>query len=83
MDSVTKEVLLNLLKNLRQTTDDMRHSYEMTWRIYAALVVMFPDRFSENYREGDKHVSFGQMHDWHTGQLRSLDAAIELVSDWH
>jgi len=83
MDSITKEVLLNLLKNLRQTTDDMRHSYEMTWRIYAALLLMFPDRFLENYQGADKHVSFEQMRDWHTDQIRSLDAAIQLISDWH
>ena len=83
MDSATREVLLNLLKNLRQTTDEMWQSYEMTWRIYSALVTMFPDQFPQSYRDADKSVSFRQMHDWRSGQLRSLDAAIQLISEWH
>lgn len=82
MDNATRESLLNLLKNSRQTTDEMWHCYEMTWRIYSALVSMFPDRFPGNYQQADKHVSFQPMHDWHSEQLRSLDAAIQLVSEW-
>ena len=47
----TREVLLNLLRNLRQTTDEMWHCYEMTWRTYSALVAMFPDQFPGNYQQ--------------------------------
>jgi hypothetical protein len=82
MDSITREALLNLLKNLRLTSDEMWHCYEMTWRIYAALVVMFPDQFPDTYQQADKGVSFGPMRDWRTDQLRSLDAAIALVQTW-
>jgi hypothetical protein len=59
-----KRRLLNLLRNVRQTTDEMWQCYEMTCRTYSALVVMFPDQFPENYQQANKHVSFGPMHDW-------------------
>jgi hypothetical protein len=79
MDSAIREGLLNLLRNVRQTTDEMWQCYEMTWRTYSALVVMFPDQFPENYQQANKHVSFGPMHDWRSDQLRSVDGAIRPI----
>jgi hypothetical protein len=82
MDSVTKETLLNLLRNVRTTTDEMWHGQEMTWRIYAALIQMFPDQFLEQYQSAEKHVSFRKMHDWRSGQIRTIEAATKLVESW-
>ena len=81
MDNATREALLNLLRNLRETCLEQYYINEMTWRTYSALVQMFP-KFPDNYREADKHVSFQQMQGWRDDQLRRLDAAILLVQSW-
>jgi hypothetical protein len=50
MDSATKVVLLNLLKNLKQSTEDSSHSQEMAWRTFTGLSRMFPDQFPAEYQ---------------------------------
>ena len=81
MDSATKEVLLNLLRNLRYSVEQQYYINEMAWRTYSALVQMFPE-FPDNYRQADKRVSFDELRRWRAEQLRQLDAAILLVESW-
>jgi len=73
MDNVTREALLNLLRNLRQTADEPHQINEMAWRTYSALVAMFPDQFPGNYREANKRVSFEQLQNSRADQLRQLE----------
>ena len=81
MDNATREALLNLLRNLRDTVDEQFHINEMAWRTYSALIQMFPE-FAQHYEKADEHVSFEQMLHWRSEQLRQLDAAIQLVESW-
>ncbi|HZH82519.1 MAG TPA: hypothetical protein VFD87_05195 [Phototrophicaceae bacterium] len=81
MDNATKEVLLNLLKNLKESTQNAYHAHDMAWRTYAALVKMFPS-FPDLYNQGEG-VSFDEMLHWRDAQIRQLDAAIQLIEEWH
>jgi len=60
MDNATREALLNLLRNLRDTVDEQFHINEMAWRTYSALIQMFPE-FAQHYQRANEHVSFDQM----------------------
>jgi hypothetical protein len=80
MDSATQEVLLNLLKNVKETTQNTHYAHEMAWRTYSVLVKMFPD-FPREYQTA-KGISFREMLDWRDDQLQQLDAAIRLVESW-
>jgi hypothetical protein len=55
MDSATKEVLLNILKNLKESTQSTYHCSEMAWRTYSALIRMFP-HFHDLYNKAEKNV---------------------------
>jgi hypothetical protein len=81
MDSATKEVLLNLLRNLIQSTENTYYCYEMTWRTHAFLLQKFPDEYPIGYREA-KGVSFEKLDQWRADQLRQLSAAIQLIESW-
>jgi hypothetical protein len=49
MDSATKEVLLNLLKKLVISTENVHQCVQMSYKTYSALVRMFP--FPELYAQ--------------------------------
>jgi len=82
MDNATRETLLNLLRNLRQVADEQNHVNEMAWRMYSALLSMFPGQFLEKYRAADYSVEFQPMRDASALQRQRLDAAIQLVESW-
>jgi hypothetical protein len=82
MDSATKEVLLNILKNLKESTQNTYYASEMSWRTYTALTRMFPE-FSRHYGAVEEYgVTFSQMLHWRDVQLQQLDAAIRLIEEW-
>lgn len=78
MDEATKEVLLNLLKNVRRTTDDVYQCYEMALLTYSALLLTLPT-FYDAYTRGDHELSFEKMLRSRADQTRQLDAAILLL----
>lgn len=77
MDEGTKLVLLNLLTNLREATENTYYSYEMAARTHAALVRLIPE-FADEYGK-DGPVSFVELARWRADQTQQLDAAILLV----
>jgi hypothetical protein len=78
MDSATKEVLLNLLRNLTDSVDTSYHCSEMAWRTFAALSQMFPERFPAEYQQATG-ATFEQLSQWRADQIRKLAAAIQLL----
>lgn len=78
MNEMTKEVLLNLLRNLKQSTQNTRYAYRMAWQTYFALSKMLPD-FQDAYENAEREVSFAQLEQWHADQIRQLDAAVQLL----
>jgi hypothetical protein len=82
MDSATKEVLLNLLKNLKIATEHSYQTWEAQWQMHSALLAMFPERYEQLYNDSASHPRFETLTYWRDSQLRQLDAAIQLVGSW-
>ena len=79
MDSATKEVLLNILRNLKVASEMSYATYEAMERTRKALQQVLPD-FDRLYHSPD--LNFDALKAWRDDQIRQLDAAIQLVQAW-
>ena len=80
MDAATKEVFVNVLRNLRIALENIQQTQEMTWRTYSALRRLFPNEVPPLYESPEG--SLVAINQWHADQIRQLDPAIQLVESW-